>query len=148
MYYFAGDVVSSGTSLLPYRAPVTIRIKGNFSSNHRNGINYCYTNESILRFLELGGQFIQNTSDAILLGGSPIHLANGCLLHLGYDGIACTPAQCTASSSRLAKIYVGDGSSQAHDQAILDQYLADENWTPYASKLDLWYNYHGEYRQE
>lgn len=43
-------------------------------------------------------------------------------------------------------IYVGDGTSQAADQAVLDMYLADSSWASYSSKLDLWYNYTGEYK--
>lgn len=39
------------------------------------------------------------------------------------------------------KIYVGDGSSAAHDDAILADYLADTNWATYSSRLDTWYNY-------
>ena len=39
------------------------------------------------------------------------------------------------------KIYVGDGSSAAHDDAILQVYLADTNWAPLSSRLDTWYNY-------
>lgn len=48
----------------------------------------------------------------------------------------------------FVKIYVGDGSSQAHDQEVLNAYLQDSTWAAYSNKLDLWYNYHGEYRQE
>ena len=39
------------------------------------------------------------------------------------------------------KIYVGDGSSAEHDDAILADYLADTNWATYSSRLDTWYNY-------
>jgi hypothetical protein len=31
----------------------------------------------------------------------------------------------SVSFSRVAKVYVGDGSSQANDQAVLNMYLAD-----------------------
>lgn len=39
------------------------------------------------------------------------------------------------------KIYVGDGSSQAGDDAILAAYLADSAWSAYSSILDTWYNH-------
>lgn len=39
------------------------------------------------------------------------------------------------------KIYVGDGSSAAHDDAILQAYLADTSWATVSSQLDTWYNY-------
>lgn len=39
------------------------------------------------------------------------------------------------------KIYVGDGSSAAHDDAILQAYLANTDWASLSSQLDTWYNY-------
>ena len=69
------------------------------------------------------------------------------IMHLGYtSGVACLPAFIHADSTYVTKIYVGDGSSQAADQAILDMYLADTDWAAYSSKLDLWYNYNGDYK--
>ena len=67
-------------------------------------------------------------------------------MHLGYNGVAGTVAALHPEYTRLTKIYVGDGTSQAGDQAVLDQYLADSGWAQYSSKLDLWYNYTGEYK--
>jgi len=72
---------------------------------------------------------------------------SGAILHLGYAGVACTPSQANASETRLSKIYVGPGESESGDQAILDQYLADTDWAAYSSKLDLWYNYTGDYKE-
>ena len=69
---------------------------------------------------------------------------NDGILHLGYNGIAGTPAQLINGS--VAIIYVGSGESQAADLAVLNRYLADPDWTQYASKLDIWYNYNGEYK--
>lgn len=73
------------------------------------------------------------------------------ILHLGYDAVAngalpCTPTAAGANLARLTKVYVGKGESLAEDQAILDMYLADSGWASYSSKLDLWYNYTGEYK--
>ena len=71
------------------------------------------------------------------------------IYHLGYiEKISGSPNAVAMDNAKLLRVYVGDGSSEAHDQEVLNKYLADENWSPYASKLDLWYNYHGEYRQE
>ena len=39
------------------------------------------------------------------------------------------------------KIYVGDGSSALHDNAILEDYLANTDWATVSSQLDTWYNY-------
>lgn len=95
-------------------------------------------------FLEIMGTI---TSGYCILGiDNRNSLANGFILHLGYDVVAnnafpCTPAIAGASFTRLAKIYVGDGSSAAHDNAILAQYTADADWSAYSSKLDTWYNY-------
>lgn len=71
------------------------------------------------------------------------------ICHLGYsEKISGTPNALAMDNAKVLRVYVGDGSSEEHDQEVLNKYLADENWVPYASKLDLWYNYHGEYRQE
>ena len=119
----------------------TIRVSGNVENSYGTGPVYNDRNQSgSMKFVEVGGTctrlLVYDVADA----------SQDCILHLGYDGVASTVEYIKPAC--FAKIYVGDGSSQAHDQAILDQYLADENWTPYAPKLDLWYNYHGEYRQE
>lgn len=44
-------------------------------------------------------------------------------------------------AARNVKVYVGDGSSAANDNAILQTYLADSNWAGYSSIIDTWYNY-------
>lgn len=43
--------------------------------------------------------------------------------------------------SNSYKIYVGDGSSAVHDDAILAYYVAATGWSSYSSRLDTWYNY-------
>ena len=48
--------------------------------------------------------------------------------------------------TRVTMAYVGDGTSRQHDENILSQYIADENWATYSSQLALWYDYHGAYR--
>ena len=95
-------------------------------------------------FLEIMGTI---TSNYCILGSDNYNNLNaGFILHLGYDTVTnsalpCTPEIAGASFTRLAKIYVGDGSSAAHDDAILAQYTADTDWSAYSSKLDTWYNY-------
>lgn len=117
--------------------PITIRIGGNITSV---GGAICYYGSSmnLMEFIEVGGT----------IGGSwlPTSPSASCIMHLGYNGIAGTPSVCAASASWITKIYVGPGESEAGDQAILDQYLADTNWAAYSSKLDLWYNYTGKYK--
>lgn len=113
----------------------SIRIRGDYTSTQDSAIYYGGT----LAFVELMGQ---------INGG---YLAwngyrSGAILHLGYNGVAGTSARCGASEANITTIYVGSGESQAADQAVLNQYLADPDWAQYASKLDLWYNYNGDYK--
>ena len=101
-----------------------------------------------VKFIEIGGNVILTSGSGRMFQNGTVFHADGAILHFPKPEVVCSPSVCNASFNRLTKIYVGDGSSQAHDQQILDAYLADENWSSYASKLDLWYNYHGEYREE
>ena len=85
---------------------------------------------------------------SIVGSSSTQYTASGFIYHFGYNGIACTPTQANASNGRVSKIYVGPGESQAGDQAILDQYLADSAWSAYSSKLATWWSYDGPYKEE
>lgn len=99
---------------------------------------------SVLKFFECNGQIANAHASGVLLEPT-----NSIIVHLGYSGICCTPSQlatATVINNKITKIYVGDGSSQAGDQSVLDLYLADTDWAAYSSKLDLWYNYSGEYK--
>jgi hypothetical protein len=132
-----------------------LKVGGNYSHTAGNPpFLYTYNQaqyrdgQSHLTFIEVMGTITglvnPNYNGASTIGANWI-------LHLGYDGIAGTPNDATVTGGngrRLYKVYVGDGSSEEHDQEILNQYLADDAWSAYASKLDIWYNYHGEYRQE
>ena len=110
----------------------TLKITGNCSAS--NDV-YGIIGPSLPEFIEILGNI---TSTGKLFRGG--------ILHLGYgEKISANPA--TIGIGAVSKVYVGDGSSQEHDQQILDAYLADENWTPYTSKLDLWYNYNGQYKE-
>lgn len=116
----------------------SVRIGGDWGST--GGLVY-YNTHSYLRFFELNGRVTSN----FLFGN---YTALSFSIHFGYNGIAValsnfseTSAQTTSHMSKISKIYVGDGSSAAHDDAILAQYLADPDWAAYSSKLDTWYNY-------
>lgn len=125
-----GNYSAAGTSALNCRP-----IQGNNSPNAA-GQKY--------GFLEIMGTI---TSGYCILGADNyVSLADGFILHLGYDTVTnnalpCTPAIAGASFTRLAKIYVGKGQSAAEDNAILAKYTADADWSAYSSKLDTWYNY-------
>ena len=138
-----GDVVMTQIDWLFEHANVeSIRIKGNYTTT-RGAVIYWTNQTSHLAFLELNGRI---TGDYLTYPGAG-YAANG-ILHLGYAGLAGTPAQFQVQDNALSKIFVGDGSSQAADQAILSLYLADPDWAAYSSKLDLWYNYNGQYKED
>ena len=122
-----------------------LRVGGNLTRNSNSMaiINAGSGNTSKFEFFELMGTY----SGGGILTNTAQYIVNGFVYHLGYNGIACTPTQAGASFSRVSKIYVGPGESQAGDQAILDQYLANSAWSAYASKLDLWWNYDGPYKE-
>ena len=119
----------------------SVRIGGNYYRTSSQLTNY-HAN-SKLCFVEIMGTA---TGGVIMNTGYVWKNQSGGIIHLGYNGIACTPTQVSASNGSIAKIYVGPGESQAGDQAILDMYLADSAWSTYSSKLDLWYNYTGTYK--
>lgn len=100
-----------------------IVIGGNVNRNY----NLCTSNAT--KFLELGG-----TYNSMMLGSST---PTTCVVHLKYNGVAGTPSNLRIA--RVAKVYVDS-------QTILDQYLADTDWAGYSSKLDLWENYNGDYK--
>ena len=129
---------------------VSFRVIGNFTDTTTDnyGINYTYNNgNSKLAFVEVMGTItITKEGKGIFGDNSAKQQANGAILHLGYNGIACSPIQAGADLSRVYTIYVGDGSSAAADQAVLDIYLADPSWQAYSSKLAKWSDYDGEYK--
>lgn len=128
-----------------------LRVWGNINRTAYNGslIVSAGNNTKVkIVFVELLGKFMNNDYGHFY-AGSGIVPANT-IIHLGYDTITnnelpCTPTRADAGYSNVVKIYVGTGESLAKDQAILDMYLADIDWAAYSSKLDLWYNYDGEF---
>lgn len=145
-YFIGGDLNQ------PYNGPIIgnsnnteFHIAGNLNFTNASGGTLANVGGCKLAFVEVGG-VVSNTKASINANN-----ANGCIngfiWHFAKtDGIACSPTVAAASYSRVAKIYVGDGSSQANDQAVLNMYLADTDWAQYSSKLDLWYNYSGQYK--
>lgn len=142
---FKNIVITGNYSSTPQRytlgtssALETIRISGNMNSNE------IVHNSTSLKFAECGGT---------LSGADGLFVRTGqrsVIIHLGYDTVAnnalpCAPNKVfssgSSSSTYWQKIYVGDGSSAAHDNAILNMYLADTDWAAYSSRLDTWYNY-------
>lgn len=129
----------NGTQFTPSSTfDFVLRVGGDFNGNSSGA----EINNHNLVFLEVGGQI---TSTGGYLWN---RVKNGCILHFGYDGIVGSSNYIFSSTSAqyISKIYVGDGSSSAHDNAILAQYQQDSDWSAYSSKLDTWYNYNGEYK--
>jgi hypothetical protein len=92
---------------------------------------------SVFSFIEVMG----TVSGKGFVFGAARYINTGLIEHLGYNGLACTASQASVSNTRVSKIYVGPGESQAGDQAILDLYLADTDWSPYSYKLGTWWEY-------
>ena len=128
-----------------------LRVWGNINRTAYNGsllVSSSTSTKNKVVFVELTGKFMNNDYGHFW-SSNGITPANS-IVHLGYDTITnnelpCTPTRADASYSNVVKIYVGTGESLAKDQAILDMYLADSAWATYSSKLDLWYNYDGEF---
>ena len=139
--YSAGNGVFTGETI------EYVKIHGNCTFSANGYLIYAGSGKtSKVEFLEIGGT--ASGSGRLFYGNAAHSLVDGFIIHLGYtSGVAGTATFCCASYSRIAKIYVGDGSSAANDQAVLDMYLADSGWAQYSSKLDLWYNYSGDYKQ-
>lgn len=149
-----GDVNQSNYYSIVSTRTETIRFLGDYNRTGSNGgilSNAGTNNNSSIMFFELMG--VLSGSNAVFPANQTQYLAQGCIVHLGYSGVAIdSPATLVGSGttvaklSRVDKIYVGDGTSEAADQAVLDQYLAVNSWAAVSSKLDLWYNYDGEYK--
>ena len=126
----------------------TLRVYGNCELSSSGNILRTNSNGSATRPLKFG-EFLGTAGNSAGRFCTEACLHSGFIMHLGYLGVACLPTFVSASSVNVSKIYVGPGESQAGDQAVLDQYLADSAWSAYADKLDLWWKYvnveHGEY---
>ena len=127
---------------------VVAKVSGNISASSPN--NYFHSRHGTIRlkFFEVMGT-INETFAGVSSDNESLN-SSGCIYHFGYNGVACTSTQANIDYNRLITIYVGDGSSESHDLEILELYRQDEDWKPYveSGKVDIWYNYHGEYREE
>lgn len=65
------------------------------------------------------------------------------IVHILATTTPTIPSNGNTITPNTVKVYVGDGSSVANDNTILQAYLADTNWATYigSSRLDTWYNY-------
>ena len=135
---------NASTSSSFFDSPI-VRVTGNLTSNNPVNMHAC-TNSGRLKFFEIMGTVAENFG-SIALGDNAAMSSSGCIYHFGNTEIACPPSKASVTATRLTKIYVGPGESQEGDQEVLDKYLADQDWAQYASLLDLWYNYEGEYKE-
>ena len=130
------------------------RISGNITGTTTGSVVWNDSTTNSLLFLEIMG-----TYDSNIRLFRTTNINSNLILHLGYNGVAglandvfygtnSAYNMSASNAARFQKIYVGDGTSEAGDQAVLDQYLADTNWAKAADKLDLWYNYIGDYKNE
>lgn len=152
--HYAKLKVAGNVTVANYQAMrgdiVIIKINGNFSSTVTQVNNYrgFKRGGTPIEFFEVNGT-ITSTQAASVIANTNTLFADGMLVHLGYDAVAngslpCLPVHVSAGDAKVAKIYVGDGSSASHDNAILAQYTANTDWSAYSSKLDTWYNYINE----
>lgn len=132
------DLAAKNASLFRFGIPRELRIGGNVTNEGGYAAYGLLMGANKLLFCEIGGTI----SDDLTYGSVG---ASGVILHLGYNGIAGTAT--LVNPSTWAKIYVGDGSSQENDDAVLAQYLADSDWSAYSDKLATWYSYTGGYKE-
>ena len=117
-----------------------IKIGGNLIGHDEDlqgNLVYTYGPSSRLSLIEVGGQISGYNMDA----DNSARLSSNCIVHLKYNGVAGPPYSAHANYTRISKIYVDS-------QSVLNQYLADPDWAQYSSKLDLWENYNGAYKNE
>lgn len=137
------QVIVNGSFSTPYHSLVigdknSLRVKGTISST------YTQSNNGMVNSVDPFIEGMSNVSVTKLIIGSN-NQSTAAILHFGYNSVvSTTPTQ--ANISKIAKVYVGDGSSRASDEALLDLYLADTNWSAQSAKLATWYDYNGEYK--
>ena len=134
-----GDFSPAFTNRYAFKtpAPRIIKIGGNVNTNFQ------ITDGGQIEFFEVGGT-ITTTSIRLLYSA-----VRNVIVHLGYEGVAASPKMFWSNSIGnfnllFSMFYVGDGSSAAHDNALLAQYQADADWSSdaaFLAKLDTWYNY-------
>ena len=124
--------------------PMHIFVGGNLVLNSNNGMRYSSQWFCRLFLLEVMGTITGSSTGGVCGPNNQAFynsITYGFRVHLGYEGVACTPTLASAGKGTNQGIYVGDGSSEEHDNAILAQYLADSAWASYSNKLHTWYEY-------
>ena len=136
----------------------TIEIGGDFNPNMTQRYPF---NANTLRTLKIGGNltavYMMTTANCDFIGvdGSITTSTNNTfgtanrntILHFGYSGggVAIDFSRLASNlgnfNTYYSAIYVGDGSSQAHDEAVLADYLNDAGWSQVSSKLHTWWSY-------
>lgn len=136
-----GNYSKGSASITTNHKAEQLRIGGNYATTATGWNSIIAITSNALAFFEVMGTISAGYQGCVLGSDVATYMIDGLIEHLGYSGIACSPTLAGASYSRIHKIYVGDGTSAAHDNAILAQYAADSDWSAYTSKLDTWYNY-------
>ena len=129
-------------------------IHGSYSCTNTSGW-FLYAGSGVkakINYIEVGGNIDIPSSGttSFLTSYGSFTTAPDTMLHFGYNGVvSATPAKIlTAKTNKqtngnVTRIYVGDGSSESHDNTILTQYKNNSNWSDYVNcgKVDTWYNY-------
>lgn len=148
-----GNALTDGTRYLIVESNAaklqSVRILGNAGSAGFVIRTWGNASRGTIKFVELMGTFTSTSGGDLMHSYAPS--TGGCIVHLGYDAytngaLPIAPANLIDNYTYITKIYVGDGSSPEADQAVLDMYLADSNWSAYSSKLARWSDYNGEYK--
>lgn len=117
-----------------------LRIGGNMLADFGSqDFGIIYSSQSSLRFVEVNGDVF--TTNILFTSNYRSDL----ILHLG----STTPVTASPTNwglGNISMIYVGDGSSRESDQAVWDAYNAIPAWSSYMSKMSLWSDYNGEYK--
>ena len=150
-----GNLVSTRDSAVFSGSVVSVRVYGDCTLTANTGLVYAGSGgSSSMLFFEVNGK-VTGSGRFFFNPTSATSMAQDCVIHLGYDGtdeVAALPSHIFKDSvgninpGRIDKVYVGSGESVEADTAVLNVYLNDSNWSAYTSKLDIWSNYTGDYK--
>lgn len=142
----------------------SLRVKNNVTLGATSGSNislyFCYNSHggtSKVEFVEFNDFIFNNVTSSLrkmFYANSGYSISSNVKLHCCKSSlITITSTEACLSYSRVKKFYVGDGSSKAADEAVFALYNADTDWSAYCGngvpgdgKVDLWWNYNGEYK--
>lgn len=132
-----------------------IRVYGNLVFNDGNASTnnvVVDSNKGYLKFFEIYGVCTSASTNPGIARHDNAFSSNA-ILHLGSSSIAGSVSIFRASYSHISKIYVGKGDLLQNDVDVFNTYFADTNWSTYCGngtpgngKVDLWWNYNGQYR--